>query len=78
IRLSWPYVKICLDINYFGQAARLLNVYQNPEAQQLKNLNPFFQMMPQSWIVIGVAIATVAAVIASQALITGSFTLVTE
>lgn len=48
IRLSWPYVKICLVINYFGQAAWLLNVYQNPEAQQIKNLNPFFQMMPQS------------------------------
>ena len=72
IRLSWPYVKICLVINYFGQAAWLLNVYQNPEAQQIKNLNPFFQMMPQSWIVIGVAFATVAA------LITGSFTLVSE
>ncbi len=78
ICLSWPYVKICLVINYFGQAAWLLNVYQNPEAQQIKNLNPFFQMMPQSWIVIGVAFATVAAVIASQALITGSFTLVSE
>ena len=78
IRLSWPYVKICLVINYFGQAAWLLNIYQNPEAQQIKNLNPFFQMMPQSWIVIGVAFATVAAVIASQALITGSFTLVSE
>lgn len=78
IRLSWLYVKICLVINYFGQAAWLLNIYQNPEAQQIKNLNPFFQMMPQSWIVIGVAFATVAAVIASQALITGSFTLVSE
>ncbi|HAR1890493.1 TPA: potassium transporter Kup [Enterococcus faecium] len=78
IRLSWPYVKICLVINYFGQAAWLLNIYQNPEAQQIKNLNPFFQMMLQSWIVIGVAFATVAAVIASQALITGSFTLVSE
>lgn len=78
IRLSWPYVKICLVINYFGQAAWLLNIYQNPEAQQIKNLNPFFQMMPQSLIVIGVAFATVAAVIASQALITGSFTLVSE
>ncbi|TKK93767.1 KUP/HAK/KT family potassium transporter, partial [Enterococcus faecium] len=55
-----------------------LNVYQNPEAQQIKNLNPFFQMLPQSWIVLGVAFATVAAVIASQALITGSFTLVSE
>ena len=74
IRLSWPYVKICLVLNYFGQAAWLLTVYQNPEMQQIKNLNPFFQMLPNGWLIIGVAFATIAAVIASQALITGSFT----
>ena len=78
IRLSWPYVKICLVLNYFGQAAWLLTVYQNPEMQQIKNLNPFFQMLPNGWLIIGVAFATIAAVIASQALITGSFTLVSE
>ena len=65
-------------MNYFGQAAWLLNVYQNPETQAIENLNPFFQMMPASFTVIGVIFATIAAVIASQALITGSFTLVSE
>ncbi|XFE28404.1 KUP/HAK/KT family potassium transporter [Listeria innocua] len=46
IRLSWPYVKICLVINYFGQAAWLLNIYQNPEAQQIKNLQPYPSVIP--------------------------------
>ncbi|EOS7768851.1 KUP/HAK/KT family potassium transporter [Enterococcus hirae] len=78
IRLSWPYVKLCLVLNYFGQAAWLLNIYQNQEVQQINNLNPFFQMLPQGWLIIGVGFATIAAVIASQALITGSFTLVSE
>ncbi len=78
IRLSWPYVKLCLVLNYFGQAAWLLNIYQNQEVQQINNLNPFFQMLPKGWLIIGVGFATIAAVIASQALITGSFTLVSE
>ncbi|MGG5357464.1 K+ uptake transporter [Enterococcus sp. DIV0213j] len=78
IRASWPYVKICLVLNYFGQAAWLINNYQNPELQQIENLNPFFQMLPAGWMIIGVVFATVAAVIASQALISGSFTLVSE
>ena len=78
IRLSWPYVKLCLVLKYFGQAAWLLNIYQNQEVQQINNLNPFFQMLPKGWLIIGVGFATIAAVIASQALITGSFTLVSE
>lgn len=78
IRLSWPYVKLCLMLNYFGQAAWLINVYQNPEIQKIENLNPFFQMMPNSLTGFGVVFATIAAVIASQALISGSFTLVSE
>ncbi|WP_242590586.1 KUP/HAK/KT family potassium transporter [Candidatus Enterococcus courvalinii] len=78
IRLSWPYVKLCLMLNYFGQAAWLINVYQNPDIQEIENLNPFFQMMPNSLTGFGVGFATVAAVIASQALISGSFTLVSE
>lgn len=78
IRVSWPYVKICLLLNYFGQAAWLLSVYQNPTVQQIEGLNPFFQMLPKGWLIIGVVFATVAAIIASQALISGSFTLVSE
>ncbi|OJG19706.1 K+ uptake transporter [Enterococcus canis] len=78
IRISWPYVKICLILNYFGQAAWLLQAQQNPTFANMEDLNPFFQMMPTGWMVIGVGFATIAAIIASQALISGSFTLVSE
>ncbi|KAF1300559.1 MULTISPECIES: KUP/HAK/KT family potassium transporter [Enterococcus] len=78
IRISWPYVKICLVLNYFGQAAWLMKAYQNPEMQAIEHLNPFFQILPAGWMVFGVIFATLAAVIASQALLSGSFTLVSE
>lgn len=78
IHVSWPYVKICLMLNYLGQAAWLTNVYQDTDVQAIEQLNPFFRMLPNGWMVIGVGFATVAAVIASQALISGSFTLVSE
>ena len=78
IYASWPYIKICLMLNYFGQAAWLLQVYQNPSYQSIENLNPFFEALPQGWTVFGVSFATLAAVIASQALLSGSFTLVSE
>lgn len=75
---SWPYIKICLLLNYFGQAAWILSVHRDPYYQGIEMLNPFFRMMPQSLSVIGVVFATIAAVIASQALISGSYTLVSE
>lgn len=78
IRVSWPYVKVCLMLNYFGQAAWLIKHYQNPSVQAIEDLNPFFRMLPGGLMVFGVAFATVAAVIASQALLSGSFTLVSE
>ncbi|MFZ8765951.1 KUP/HAK/KT family potassium transporter [Enterococcus diestrammenae] len=78
IHVSWPYVKICLMLNYLGQAAWLTNVYQDTDVQAIEQLNPFFRMLPNGWMVIGVGFATIAAVIASQALISGSFTLVSE
>ncbi len=78
IRISWPYVKICLVLNYFGQAAWLMKAYQNPKMQAIEHLNPFFQILPAGWMVFGVIFATLAAVIASQALLSGSFTLVSE
>jgi len=78
IYASWPYIKICLMLNYFGQAAWLLQVYQNPTYQEIENLNRFFQALPQGWTVFGVSFATLAAIIASQALLSGSFTLVSE
>ena len=51
IYASWPYIKICLMLNYLGQAAWLLKVYQDPAYQQIENLNPFFQALPQGWTV---------------------------
>lgn len=78
IRVSWPYVKICLTLNYFGQAAWILKSMNNPVLQKMEGMNPFFQMMPEGMRWVGVVFATIAAVIASQALISGSFTLVSE
>ncbi|MEG2707580.1 MAG: KUP/HAK/KT family potassium transporter [Vagococcus sp.] len=78
IRVSWPYIKVCLTLNYFGQAAWLISVKDNPTYQQIELLNPFFRMMPDSMTVVGVVFATLAAIIASQSLISGSYTLVSE
>ncbi|MCC3152522.1 KUP/HAK/KT family potassium transporter [Hymenobacter sp. BT770] len=74
IRISWTFVKSALVLNYLGQGAWLLE----HEGQMLGGKNPFFALMPQWFLLIGISIATIAAIIASQALITGSFTLVAE
>ncbi|MCB2376870.1 KUP/HAK/KT family potassium transporter [Hymenobacter sp. BT635] len=74
IRISWVFVKSCLVLNYFGQGAWLLA----NQGQQLAGRNPFYELMPDWFLLIGIGIATIAAIIASQALITGSFTLVAE
>ncbi|HXH18492.1 MAG TPA: KUP/HAK/KT family potassium transporter, partial [Chitinophagales bacterium] len=74
IRTAWVFVKICLLLNYFGQGAWLLN----HTGQVLGSRNPFFMVMPQWFLIMGIIIATSATIIASQAMITGSYTLVTE
>jgi len=74
IRISWIYVKIALVVNYLGQAAWLLHSGQD----YLNGKNPFFAMLPEFLLIPGIIISTCAAIIASQALITGSFTLVNE
>lgn len=73
IRVSWVMVKICLLLNYFGQGAYLLTL----EGQVIKT-KIFFAIMPEWFLIPGIVIATSAAIIASQALITGSFTLISE
>lgn len=78
IYVTWPFVKICLLINYFGQGAWILAAKNNPALSSIEDLNPFFQMMPKSLLLFGIIISTFAAIIASQALISGSFTLVSE
>jgi KUP system potassium uptake protein len=76
IRASWIYVKSCLVLNYLGQAVWLLQ--RNGQKIDLNQHNPFFEMMPKMFLIYGIGIATVAAVIASQALISGSYTLIAE
>ena len=79
IRISWIFVKTALVLNYFGQAAYLIH-HEGQTLQNLggKNGNPFYLIMEDWFQPIGIVIATLAAVIASQALISGSFTLINK
>ena len=74
IRISWIYVKICLVVNYFGQGAWLAL----HKGEVLNGRKPFYEIMPDWWLLPGIGVATMAAIIASQALISGSFTLISE
>lgn len=75
IRVSWAFVKVMLILNYLGQGAWVL---KNHETVQNGGINPFFGVMPEWMLIPGIVIATAAAIIASQALITGSFTIFSE
>src|SRR6186713_834512 len=81
IRYSWIFVKTCLVVNYLGQGAWLL---KNHNGQLITKevidagFNPFYALMPDWFLFFGIAIATAATIIASQALISGSFTLISE
>lgn len=74
IRFGWGLVKICLILNYGGQAAWLLT----KQGTELNGQNPFYAIVPESLLIFSIVIATMAAIIASQALISGTFTLVNE
>nr|WP_317631119.1 KUP/HAK/KT family potassium transporter [uncultured Flavobacterium sp.] len=82
IRMSWIFVKLMLLLNYFGQGAYLTSITGStlPTVNQTSTdlMNPFFAIMPSWFVPIGIGVATMAAVIASQALISGSFTLISE
>ena len=81
IRTSWIFVKTCLILNYLGQGAWLLSGYKGKIISGEiieQGFNPFYGIMPSWFVLIGIVIATVAAIIASQALISGSFTLISE
>ncbi|MDP3467477.1 MAG: KUP/HAK/KT family potassium transporter [Daejeonella sp.] len=75
IRISWIYVKTCLLLNYFGQGVWL---WQHQGSRLVPGDNPFFSIMPEWFLIAGISIATAAAIIASQAMISGSFTLISE
>lgn len=74
VRVGWGFVKACLLLNYFGQGAWLLSNQGN----YLGNQIPFYAIMPQQFLIVGIIIATMATIIASQALISGTFSLVNE
>lgn len=82
IRVSWVYVKTCLLLNYFGQGASLLSNYNGKMIDAAfkadTGIHAFYDLMPHWFIIAGVIIATSAAIIASQAMIAGAFTLISE
>ena len=74
IQVSWIYVKITLVLNYLGQGAWVLL----QQKQNLGDINPFFEIVPHGYLLPSIILATAATIIASQALISGSFTLISE
>lgn len=81
IRYSWIFVKTCLILNYLGQGAWLLAKHSGEKITDdiIKDgFNPFYGVMPEQFRIVGLVIATLAAIIASQALISGSYTLIGE
>lgn len=78
IYATWPFVKICLLLSYLGQGAWLLANAGNPELAAIQDLNPFFEMLGEGMRPFAVGLSTCAAIIASQALVTGAFSLVSE
>ncbi|WP_447637259.1 KUP/HAK/KT family potassium transporter [Flavobacterium microcysteis] len=77
IRVSWIFVKSMLLLNYFGQGAWLIS-HEGKTLQAAGVTNPFYAIMPDWFLPFGIGIATLAAVVASQAMISGSFTLINE
>ncbi|GAA4416922.1 KUP/HAK/KT family potassium transporter [Nibrella viscosa] len=74
IRISWIFVKTCLVLNYFGQGAYVKSL----AGEALGERNPFYALMPEWFLFIGILIATAATIIASQAMLSGAFTLISE
>ena len=74
IRITWIFVKLSLVTNYIGQAAWVMH----QDRAYLQGVNPFFEMMPHWFLLPSILIATAATIIASQALISGSYTLISE
>ena len=78
IYVSWPFVKVCLILNYLGQGAWIITNHTNEGFNAIKDLNPFFEMLPGQLRPFAVILSALAAIIASQALITGSYSIVSE
>lgn len=78
IYVSWPFVKVCLILNYLGQGAWIITNHTDESFNAIKDLNPFFEMLPGQLRPFAVILSALAAIIASQALITGSYSIVSE
>ncbi|MCI1223060.1 MAG: KUP/HAK/KT family potassium transporter [Bifidobacterium subtile] len=78
IYFTWPFINIALVLNYFGQGAWMLRNQNNPTYAGVSGLNPFFEMMNTDVRYVAVVLSVTAGIIASQALITGAFTMVSE
>ncbi len=79
IYASWPFVKLCLILNYLGQGAWIIQNRANPVLlASTTEINPFYMMLPEMLRPVAIVLGALAAIIASQALITGSYTLVSE
>lgn len=74
IRVSWGFVKVALVLSYLGQGAFVIG----HKGLNYDEVVPFYAVMPGWFLPIGIVVATLATIIASQALITGAFTLVNE
>lgn len=77
VRVSWIFVKTMLVLNYFGQGVWLM-AHHGEQLNSFKSPNPFYACMPEAFLPYGIIIATAATIIASQAMISGSFTLINE
>ena len=78
IYFSWPFVKICLILNYMGQCVWIIQNHTNPALWAMEDFNPFYVMLPEAMRPVAILLSALAAIIASQALISGSYTLVHE
>lgn len=78
IYVSWPFVKAALILNYLGQGAWIVVNNTNEQLAAIPDVNPFFQMLPEGLRIFAVVLSAFAAIIASQALITGSFSIISE
>ncbi len=78
IMYSWPFVKVCLILNYMGQCAWIIRNSGNAQLAAHEDMNPFYLMLPEGLRPVAIILSALAAIIASQALISGSYTLVHE
>ena len=78
ILISWPFVKICLILNYMGQCSWIIRNSNNAQLAAVEDMNPFYMMLPPGMRPVAIVLSALAAIIASQALISGSYTLVHE